>query len=156
MREDTAAINGEKSAAVAGTGEEAAIGSLAEGVDDFFARSPKFFGRAFSADAVDAAREKRRKGDESLLRLRLSRADYAAGCDRGGSLWSRNNGAGNWDANALLFTDRGEVDGAVGRDRQRSDFAFGGFVENKTLGSRRSGIFRIFASTFCVFFMGMR
>ena len=36
----------------------------------------------------------------------------------------------------LLFADGGDVDSAVGRDGERSDFALGGFVENEAFGGR--------------------
>ena len=46
VREDAVAIDREKRAVVAGSGQEAAFGSEAESVDDIIAGGPKFFGRA--------------------------------------------------------------------------------------------------------------
>ncbi len=43
MGEDAVTIDGEESAAIAGTSQEAAVGSESERVDDIFARRPKLF-----------------------------------------------------------------------------------------------------------------
>src|SRR5229473_3286138 len=102
MGEDAVPIDGEERAAVAGTGQKAAIGSESEGVDDIFARRPKLFRRALGADAVDAA-----------------------GDNRAGSL-----------PGTRLLANRGNVDGAVGGDSERSDLTFGSFVKDETFGFR--------------------
>ncbi len=36
----------------------------------------------------------------------------------------------------LFLANRGDVDGAVGGNSERSDFTFGSFVENETFGLR--------------------
>src|SRR5216684_1501098 len=90
---------------------------------------------AVGADAVDAAGEKRRKGDEGLLRLDLAGSHYAAGGDGRRALWCGDDGAGSLSG-ALLFTNRGDVDGAIGGDGERSDFALGGFVKNEAFRFR--------------------
>src|ERR1700674_904288 len=104
MGEDAMTIDGEESAAVAGPGKEAAIGSESESVNDIFARRPELFRCAVGADAVDAAGEKRRKRGEGLLGLELAGSDYAA-CGNGcRALRGGDDGAGRL-SHALLFTD---------------------------------------------------
>src|SRR5258706_376716 len=131
MGEDAVPIDGEESDAVAGTGQEAAIGSESEGVDDIFARRPKLFRCALGADAVDAAGDNRRKGDERLLRRSLAGTRYAArsyGCR---ALRRGDDGAGSLPGTRLL-ANRGDVDGAVGGDGDIPNiFCFG--MEEKGL-----------------------
>src|SRR6266403_2105593 len=142
MGEDAVPIDGEERAAVAGTGQEAAIGSESEGVDDIFARRPELFRCALGADAVDAAGDNRRKGDERLLRRSLAGTRYAARSNGCRALRRGDDGAGSLPGTRLL-ANRGDVDGAVGGDSERSDLTFGSFVENETFGFRRSRIFGV-------------
>src|SRR5713226_8552820 len=142
MGEDAVPIDGAESTVVACTGQEAAVGSKPERVDNIFARRPKLFRSAVGADAVDAAGEKRRKGDEGLLRLDLAGTHYAAGSDGCRALRGGDDGGGSLSG-ARLFTNRGDIDGAVGGDSERSDFALGGFIENEAFGFRCGRIFGV-------------
>src|SRR5258708_19033261 len=140
MSEDPVAINGEEGTAVAGASQEAAIRSEPEGVNDVLARGPKLFRRAVGADAVNTAREQRGKRDKCLLRLSLSRVNYATSDDVSGSLRGGNDGARSLSS-ALFFANCGGIDGAISGHGKGSDFAFGSFVQNEALGLRRGGIF---------------
>src|SRR5882762_3613170 len=139
MGEDAVPIDGEERAAVSGTGQEAAIGSESEGVDDIFARRPKLFRCALGADAVDAAGDNRRKGDERLLRRSLAGTRYAARSNGCRALRRGDDGAGSLPG-TQLHTNRGDVYGDDAADTERSDLTFGSFVENETFGFRCSRI----------------
>src|SRR5229473_6549914 len=130
--ENTAAVNGKKRAVVAGTGEEAAVGGETESVDDVFAGRPEFFRGAVRAEAIDAAGEKWREGNELLLQLRLAGTYLASRCEGGCALRSSNHDVGRGAAGARLFTNGGGIESAVGCDGKRGDFALGSFVENET------------------------
>src|SRR6267154_2033705 len=137
--EDTVAIDGQKSAAITAPSEEAAVGSESESVDNIFAGRPKLFRRAVGADAVDAAGKLWREWRERLLRLDLPTTDYAAASDGCRALRCGDHG-GRCLSGALLLANGGDVDGAIGSNRQRSDFALGGFVENEAFGFCRGRI----------------
>src|SRR6266478_889000 len=144
--EDTVAIDGQKSAAVTGPCEEATVGSESESVNDIPARRPKLFRCPVGADAVNAAREQWGKWTERLLRLDLAATDYAAGGDRRRALRRGDNRAGSLPG-ALLLANRGDVDGAIGGDRQGSDFAFGCFIEDETFRFCRCRIHGVFGGS---------
>ena len=55
LRENAAAINREKRAAVAGARQKAPVRSESQRVDQVFARGPEFFRSTIGADAVNAA-----------------------------------------------------------------------------------------------------
>src|SRR6266446_5450596 len=95
MREDAVAIDGEESAAVACPRQEAAIGCEPEGVNDVFARGPKFFRCAVGADAVNAAGEKRRKWNKGLLWLDLPGIHDGASGERSRALWRGDDSGGS-------------------------------------------------------------
>jgi len=148
MGENAVSIDGEESACVAGTGKEPSVGSESKGIDNIFARSPKLFRRALWADAVDGAGEKRRKGNEGLLlRRNLPGTRCAAGVDGCRALSGGDDGAGSLP-DAWLLTNRGDVDGALGGDGERSDFTSGSFVENEAFGFRRGRILESFTDVF--------
>src|SRR4029077_6956962 len=140
MSEDPVPIDGKEGPAVAGASQKAAVGSEPQGVNDVLARGPKLFRRAVGADAVNTAGEQRGKRDKCLLRLSLSRVNYATSDDASGSLRGGNDGAGSLNG-ALFFANRGGIDGAIGGHGKGSDFAFGSFVQNEILGLRCGGIF---------------
>src|SRR5467141_2780358 len=143
MGEDAVSIDGQQSAAVSRPCEQPSVGSESESVNNVLARRPKFFRRAVGADAVNAAGKKRRKWDERLLRLDLAASDYAAGGDCRRALRCSDDCGGRL-AGALFFANRGNVDGAIGGDRQGSDFALGSFVENEAFCFRRRRILGVF------------
>ena len=90
---------------LASPGQQSAIGSESESVDDIFARSPNLFGRALGADAINAAGELLRKSGERLLRLDLAAGDYATAAKCCRSLRRGEDNAGSLSA-ALLFANR--------------------------------------------------
>src|SRR4029077_2917770 len=66
-------------------------------------------------------------------------SDDAAGGKRRRALGRGDDGGGSL-AGARLFANCGDVDGAIGSDSQRSDFALGGFIEDEALGFRRGRV----------------
>src|SRR5690348_6744547 len=135
MRENSVPIYGEKGAAVAGSSEQAAVGRESQGIDHIFAGRPKLFRRSVGTDAVNAAGIERRERNERRLRLNLPGTHNCAGSKSCGCLGRRNDGGGSL-ASALLFANRGNVDGTIAGDYQRRDFAFGSLVENESSGFR--------------------
>src|SRR5258708_5869178 len=133
MGKDAVTIDGQKSAAVTRPGQEAAVGSQSERVDNIFTRRPKLFRRAVGTDAVNAAGEQLREWSEGLLRLDLATTDYATGGDRRRAL-RRGDDCGGGLTGALLLSNRGNVDRSIGGDRQGRDFSLESFVENEALG----------------------
>ena len=148
MSEDAVTIDGEESACVAGAGKEASVGSESKGIDNIFARRPKLIGSALRAYAVDAAREKRRKRDEWLL---LRRNLSGTRCARGNGCRALRSGddGGRSLPGAWLLANRGDVDGAVGGDGERSDFTSGSLVENEAFRFRCGGILGVLGGSLC-------
>src|SRR6266481_1776025 len=134
MREDAVTIDSKEGAAVTGAGQEAAVGGESEGIDDIFAGRPKLFRCAVGANPVNAAGKKRGKWKEGLLRLDLP-GTHDGASEGSRTLWRGDDRDGSL-SRALLFPNRGGIDGAVGRDGKRSDFALGSFVQNEALSPR--------------------
>src|SRR5260370_20398243 len=130
MSKDAMTIDGQQSAAVTGPSQESAVGSEPKSVNDIFARRPKLCRCALRAYAVNAAGEEGRKGEEGWLRLNLAATDYAAVGNRCRAL-GRGDDSGGSLSGALLLTDRGNIDAAIGGDSQGRDLKLGRFVENE-------------------------